>query len=173
MVEINKASDLSDLEKLIEKDFETRNISARRFPIRFIFLNSHEELKKVMDLMRNIAKKVELSSFLSRDDGWITPKDVTDNFKNINETSVVVSLSDYIRFLDDTSFRNVLTTLAEIEIIENKPFRIFVPLVGLWERFENLFKKYYRRENWAPVWKLNSQNKSIKLYQLDFDFNMK
>ena len=168
-MEISKFSELSDLKKMIEDDFENINVSAHRFPIRFIFLNSHEELKEVMDLMIGIAKKVELSSFLSKDDSWITPNDVINNIKNINETSVVVPLSEFIRFLNDEQFKRVLSALAEIE---GKSFRIFVPLVGLWERFENLFyKNFYRFENWAPVWKLNSPSKSIKIYQLAFDFN--
>ena len=168
-MEISKFSELSDLKKMIEDDFENINISAHRFPIRFIFLNSHEELKEVMDLMIDVAKKVELSSFLLRDNSWITPNDVIKNIKDINETSVVVPLSEYIRFLNDEQFKMVLSALAEIE---NKPFRIFVPLVGLWERFETLFyKNFYRFENWAPVWKLNSQSKSIKIFQIAFDFN--
>lgn len=168
-MEITKFSELSELKQMIEDDFNNINVSAHRFPIRFIFLNSHEELNEVMDLMIDIAKKVELSSFLLRDDSWFTPNDVIRNIEDINETSVVVPLSEYIRFLDDEKFKMVLSALAEIE---NKPFRIFVPLVGLWERFETLFyNNFYRYENWAPVWKLKSPSKSIKIYQIAFDFN--
>ena len=82
-MEITKFSELSELKKMIEDDFNNINVSAHRFPIRFIFLNSHKELNEVMDLMIDIAKKVELSSFLLRDNSWITPNDVIKNIKDI------------------------------------------------------------------------------------------
>ena len=41
----------------------------------------HEELKEVVNLVIDNATKIEVSSFLSKDDGWLTVNDVV---KNIN-----------------------------------------------------------------------------------------
>ena len=168
-MEINKFSELADLKDMIKEDFENFDVTAHRFPIRFIFLNSHEELKEVTDLMINENNLIELTSFLSKDDGWLTPNDIIKNIEKISDNSIVVPLSEFIRFLDDQKFESVLSALAEIE---NPSIRIYIPLVGLWDRFEDLFyDRFYRQDDWAPIWKLNSENKSIKIYQLAFDFN--
>ena len=168
-MEINKFSELADLKDMIKEDFENFDVTAHRFPIRFIFLNSHEELKEVTDLMVNENNLIELTSFLSKDNGWLTPNDIIKNIEKISDNSIVVPLSEFIRFLDDQKFESVLSALAEIE---NPSIRIYIPLVGLWDRFEDLFyDRFYRQDDWAPIWKLNSENKSIKIYQLAFDFN--
>ncbi len=168
-MEINKFSELNDLKKMIKDDFENFDVNAHRFPIRFIFLNSHEELKEVITLLKKTSDLIELSSFLLKDESWLTPTDIIKNVKNLNKDSVVVPLSEFIRFLDDQKFESILSSLAEIE---NASIRIYIPLVGLWDRFEDLFyDKFHRQDDWAPIWKLNSPNKSIKIYQPSFEFN--
>lgn len=168
---IHNFSEIDDLKKAIENDLVDFNISAARFPIRFIFLNSHEELKEIVDLLIDDAKKIELSSFLLSENSWFSVDQILNEIEKINENSVIVPLSEYIRFLEDENFQMILKDLA---LIENKNFKLYIPLVGLWERFDDLFwKKFDRKEHWAPVWKLNTPNKQIKIYQVNFDFNDK
>lgn len=162
-------SELNDLKIAIDKDLNEFNISASRFPVRFIFLNSHDELKEVVDLLINNAIKVELSSFLYSENSWLSVDQVISEIKNFNKDSVIVPLSEFIRFLDDGSFSKIINSLAEIE---NTNFKIYIPLIGLWERFNDLFlNHFYRNDNWAPIWKLNTPNKQIKIYQVNFEFN--
>jgi hypothetical protein len=166
---IYRFTELSDLKKVIKEDSDNFSISANRFPIRFIFLNSHEELKDVVDLLFEDAKIVELNSFLYSDDGWLGVDQVIKEVKKLTDKSIIVPFSEFIRFLKDEDFTKILNALAEIE---NTNFRLYIPLVGLWDRFEDLFwKKYYRQDNWAPIWKLDGPIKSIKVYQVGFDFN--
>ena len=168
---IYKFSEMDDLKKAIENDLVDFNISAARFPIRFIFLNSHDELKEIVDLLIDDAKKIELSSFLLSENSWFSVDQILNEIDKINENSVIVPLSEYIRFLEDENFQMILKHLA---LIENKNFKLYIPLVGLWERFDDLFwKKFDRKEHWAPVWKLNTPNKQIKIYQVNFEFNDK
>ncbi|MBQ7928096.1 MAG: BREX-4 system phosphatase PglZ [Methanobrevibacter sp.] len=168
---IHNFSEIDDLKKAIENDLVDFNISAARFPIRFIFLNSHEELKEIVDLLIDDAKKIELSSFLLSENSWFSVDQILNEIEKINENSVIVPLSEYIRFLEDENFQMILKDLA---LIENKNFKLYIPLVGLWERFDDLFwKKFDRKEHWAPVWKLNTPNKQIKIYQVNFEFNDK
>lgn len=83
-MEINKFSELNDLKKMIKDDFENFDVNAHRFPIRFIFLNSHEELKEVITLLKKTSDLIELSSFLLKDESWLTPTDIIKNVKNLN-----------------------------------------------------------------------------------------
>ena len=102
-------------------------------------------------------------------ESWLTVDQVVREIKKLNVSSIIVPFSEYIRFLEDKDFSKILKALSEIE---NTDFRLYVPLVGLWDRFEDLFwKKYYRKDNWAPIWKLMTPIKSIKIYQIGFEFN--
>ena len=166
---VRKFFEIDELKNAIEEDLVDFNISASRFPIRFIFLNSHEELKEIVDLLINDAKKIELSSFLLSDNSWFSVDQILNEIDKINENSVIVPLSEYIRFLDDEEFKMILKALA---LIEGKNFKLYIPLVGLWERFDDLFwKNFDRIDHWAPIWKLKTPNKQIKIFQINFDFN--
>jgi len=167
---IRNFNELSTLKDVIQEDLDNFSISANRFPIRFIFLNSHDELKEIVDLLYdNATNIIELSSFLYSDDAWLSVDQVVKEIKKIDESSIIVPFSEYIRFLEDNDFSRILRALAEIE---NTNFRLYVPLVGLWDRFDDLFwKDYYRKDNWAPIWKLCTPIKSIKIYQIGFDFD--
>ncbi|WP_323737502.1 BREX-4 system phosphatase PglZ (plasmid) [Methanosphaera sp. ISO3-F5] len=162
-------SNLNDLKESVKLDLEEFNISSSRFPVRFIFLNSYEELKNVVEILSENATKIELSSFLFSENSWFTNSELIKKIKEINETSVIVPLSEYIRFLDDVSFNEIFSLLAGIE---NTNIKLYIPLVGLWERFNDVFwNNFYRKNNWAPIWKLKSNAKQICIYQIDgFDF---
>ena len=166
---IHKFFEIDELKKAIENDLVDFNISATRFPIRFIFLNSHDELKEIVDLLIGDAKKIELSSFLLSETSWFSVDQILNEIDKINETSVIVPLSEYIRFLDNEEFKMILKALA---LIENKNFKLYIPLVGLWERFDDQFwKSFDRTDHWAPIWKLETPNKQIKIFQINFEFN--
>ena len=170
-MEINKFQNLDELKQEIGKDLERFSISSVRFPVRFIFLNSHSELNEIVDVLTDNAELVEISSFLYSDNGWFTVDQIAKEIKNINKTSVIVPFSEYIRFLNDDSFYKILTSLAEIE---NTNLKLYVPLVGLWERFENVFlDNYSRKDNWAPIWKLITEPKQINIFQVNFDLDKK
>ena len=84
-------TDLSSLKKVIKDDLDNFSISANRFPVRFIFLNSHDELKEIVDLLyENATNIIELSSFLYSADGWIYVDQVMKEIKKLNENSIIV-----------------------------------------------------------------------------------
>ena len=169
---IYKFSTLNELEEAINKDKTEFNISANRYPIRFIFLNSHEELKKIVNLLiKKGAKKKDLSSFLISKNSWLSDDEIVRKIDEINETSVIVPFSEFIRFSDPASFTQILASLA---LFENKGIKLYIPLVGLWERFENLFwSHFYKKTEWAPIWKLETPSKQIKIYQVDYELSDK
>lgn len=168
---IYEFNNLENLKESVKSDSEEFNISSNRFPIRFIFLNSHDELKEVVELLKDEMKVdiIRLSGFLSFDDSWLTPDQVIKEIKKLNNDSVVVPFSEYIRFLKPEDFYKILKGLSEIE---KNNIRIYIPLVGLWQRFDNYFwKNFYRKDNWAPIWKLNTPHRRINVYQIIFDFD--
>lgn len=168
---IYEFDDLENLKESMRSDLEEFNISSNRFPIRFIFLNSHDELKEVVELLKDEMNVdiIRLSNFLYSDDSWLTPTQVIKQIKKLNDNSVVVPFSEYIRFLKPEDFYNILKGLSEIE---KDNIRIYIPLVGLWQRFDDYFwRNFYRKDNWAPIWKLNTPHRRINVYQINFDFD--
>lgn len=170
---IHEFDDLEKLKESVKSDVEEFNISSSRFPIRFIFLNSHDELKEVVELLKDEMNVdiIRLSGLLRSEDSWLTPDEVIDKVKELNNNSVVVPFSEYIRFLKPEDFSKILKGLSEIE---NEDIKIYIPLVGLWQRFyDNFWKNFYRKDNWAPIWKLDSPHRQINVYQITFDFDDK
>lgn len=163
---------LDEIKEEIIEDLNKFNISANRYPVRFIFLNSHAELKKVASLLIEHAQIVELSSWLRSDESWFTGNQITKKIKNLDKSSVILPLSEFIRFSKDEEFTEILNQLATIENSEgegNLSRRIYIPLVGVWERFYDLFwKSFYKKDNWVNIWKFNSDVKSIKIFQVNF-----
>jgi len=164
---------LSSLEELYKKIEEDRNIkgypNANRFPVRFIHLNSFKELHQVLEfLTKEYNVKYKDISELLYDDNWLTSYDIVEEIKRIDENTVVVSLSEFLRFEED-----LFPTLKGLTEIERQDIRIYIPLVGIWERFEREFwNKFYRREEWVPVWRLETPTqRSVTLYLIDFNLN--
>ena len=163
-------SSLEELYKKIEEDRYFRGYpNVNRFPVRFIHLNSFRELREVFEFLtkKYNVKYKDISEFL-HGDNWLTSYEIVEEIKRINDNTIVVSLSEYLRFEED-----LFPTLKGLAEIEKPDVRIYIPLVGLWERFEREFwNKFYRREEWVPVWKLEtSTQRSITLYQINFNLN--
>ncbi|MDP2835876.1 MAG: BREX-4 system phosphatase PglZ [Methanobacteriaceae archaeon] len=141
-----------------------------RFPVRFIFLNSFVELREIVKFFSEDDLDIlELSHLLSGD-YWLTPDDVVNEIKKFDKNSIVLPISEYLRFLKPELFHETLKKLTEIE---KKGLRIYMPLVGLWEKFEQEFwVKYHRKNEWAPIWKLDTKSEKINIYQLNCKLNL-
>lgn len=159
---------IDSLSKRIINDRTSNRISDNRFPVRFIFLNSFEELKIVFEILSSEnAKIIDLSNLLLNENTWLTPEEIVDPVKELDEDAIFLPLSEYLRFQDDNDFYGILKSLTEIE---KDSKRIYVPLVGLWERFQSEFwNNFYRRKEWAPIWKLSTPSKKIQIFQINFD----
>jgi hypothetical protein len=82
----------------------------------------------------------------------------------------VLSISEYVRFLSDDEFYSIMSSLMEIENTKDNPNRrIYVPLVGITNRFINTFwRKYHRRQEIEPFWKIKSEEKKYNIYFVNF-----
>lgn len=159
---------IDSLSERITKDRSSNRLSDNRFPVRFIFLNSFEELKIVFEILsaKNV-KIIDLGNLLLNENTWLTPEEIVNSVKELDEDAVFLPLSEYLRFQDENDFYGILKSLTEIE---KDSKRIYLPLVGLWERFKSEFwNNFYRKKEWAPIWKFNSPSKKIQIFQINFD----
>jgi hypothetical protein len=165
---------LEELYNRIRHDKNSQKISDRRFPVRFIFINSFKELREIIRfLIKNCnVESREITELLSDKNLWLTTDEVVDWIKELSNNAVVAPLSEFLRFQGKEDFYITLKSLTEIEKQNN--IRIYIPLVGLWERFEQEFwTNFYRKEEWAPVWKLETSFQKITIYQINFDLDCK
>ena len=162
---------IRELYERIEDDKNSnRGFSDCRYPVRFIFLNSFEELKDVVNHLSSFdTEMVDLGDILSNENSWFTPTQLINIVKNLSKNAIVFPISEYLRFMDTDDFYTTIKSLTEIEKT-NLNIRIYIPLVGLEERFEKEFwNNFFRKEEWAPIWKLESFSKKICIFQINFD----
>jgi len=159
---------INDLYKRIDDDIKSNRPSDIRYPVRFIFLNSFDSVKRIIQYLEKDVKIIELETYLPRADGWLTPHEVVNIIKDISNNAIIVPLSEFLRFQNQDSFYTILKNLTEIETSKN--IRIYVPLIGLWERFQKEFwRNFYRKKEWAPIWKLVDKIQKIVIYQVNFN----
>jgi len=165
---------LEELYSRIKQDENSKRISDKRFPVRLIFINSFKELQEIIRfLIKNCnVENREITDLLSGKNRWLTTDEIINWVKGISHNAVIVSLSEFLRFQSKEDFYITLKSLTEIERQDN--IRIYIPLIGLWERFEQEFWAFfYRKEEWAPVWKLETPSQKIIIYQINFNLNHK
>lgn len=167
MQRLKEVSSIEELYQLIDEDRHSLSPLDNRFPIRLIFINSFDELQKLVETLteQNI-ELIDISDFLLNDYSWLTPDDLEQIFKNLSGDSIVLPVSEYMRFLDDNLFFSTFRKLSELETPGK---RIYVPLIGLFERYKKFLDNQIRE--WVPIWKLNTTSKQIHIYQVNYDLD--
>jgi len=173
---IKNFKSIEELYREIDSEKEDKSPSTRRYPIRLIFLNSFNSLNKITDYFSEQAVSIlQLNKLLPHNDGWLTSDDIINTVKLLGNDTVIVPFSEILRFKNIAEFNTILTSLFEIENSDTDySKRIYIPLVGMMERFERDFwKTFHRRDNWVPIWYLEeSFNKKIKIYQILFEADL-
>ena len=164
-----KLNSLEELYEEIERDKKTNAPSARRYPVRFVFLNSFKSLRDLVSYLgNNGVNLMELTTYLPKEDGWLTYNDIMNAVKNIKQDTILVPLSEILRFFNREDFFVVIKSLSELENKDN--LRLYIPFIGLLERFEKDFwDNFYRKGNWAPIWILNEPIEKTTIYQISFN----
>lgn len=170
---IKNFKSIEELFHAIETDKKASSPSAQRYPLRLIFLNNFDSFKAIISyLLDHEVTTLQLKTLLPYDDGWFTLDNVLNGVKLLRKDTVVVPFSEMLRFFPVIEFNTIITSLFEIENSSINYFtRIYIPLVGLKERFEKDFlRTFHRRDNWAPIWNLEEQlDKKIKIYQVAYN----
>ncbi|NPV88929.1 BREX-4 system phosphatase PglZ [Coprothermobacteraceae bacterium] len=169
---------LDDLLTWLFEDIESSKPENRRFPVRFIFARSRESFVELVDsLNKRCEVTIDLAEQLSGEDTWFTPDMLISMFKELSSryaSSCVVPLSEVMRFLNEADFSAVLRGISEIETRTNS--RVYVPMMGLWERFVAQFWSSYYRSSEAPqptiLTKQPAGDARILLYHVLFDLEL-
>ncbi len=170
-------STLDELMTEIQRDSQSpQSPSVQRFPIRFVFLPHLTMLKQLVSaLNKRHIRNIELSQKLPQDDKWLTTDGLIKVIKELDpETDyVVLPFSEVVRFFPDDQLQavfNCLTTEFENTGHIRKNRRMYLPLVGLHERFENVFwRSFHRRQEWAPIWKVAGEYQKLRVYLVNED----
>ena len=170
---INKLADIRALYKAIEDDCVTGNRINKRFPVRFILLRSYRDLRNLVTfLVKKGVKQIGLADCLEEDNIWPTTAEICDIIKGQTQNIILTGCSEYLRFLSSDEFYNLTKSLSEIETPYNYDYRIYIPLVGISERFlQEFWNKFFRKDEWPDVWQVESAldiEKTI-IFQLQMD----
>lgn len=146
-----------------------------RYPGRFIFFYNNLDYQNFVTNLnaRNNVKLVELtesSPFTHNEDSWLTPSSIIrDVIANLDPTHDVIltPLSEVLRFFPDDQFRCTISSFFEIENTDESQFRrrIYIPFLGLKNRFLNVFWRNYRRQREGePCLEVNGDEQRLKIY---------
>jgi len=164
-----KIKEFESIETLISEiyyDKVTSEILSRRYPVRLIFLQRFETFRVLIEKLSSIGiENYHLEKDLSHQDGWITKDTLISIVKNLSKDTAVVPFSEIVRFYSKDDFKNFFNQLLLIENFELSR-RIYLPLIGVEERFEKeFFQDFTRKDESAPYWKIAGENpNSIKVY---------
>ncbi|MFN3557556.1 MAG: BREX-4 system phosphatase PglZ [Bacteroidales bacterium] len=157
---------IEDLISEINADKVTNEILSRRYPVRLIFLQRFETFRVLIERLSSIGiENYHLERDLPHPDGWITKDTLISIVKDLSKDTAVVPFSEIVRFYSKEDFKNFFNQLLLIENIELSR-RIYLPLIGVEERFErDFFQDFTRKDESAPYWKISRETpNSIKVY---------
>ncbi len=166
---VDKIKEFENIEELISEinsDKDTRDILSRRYPVRLIFLQKFETFRLLIEKLSSIGvENYHLEKDLPHPDGWITKDTLISIVKNISKDTAIVPFSEIVRFYSKEDFNNFFNQLLLIEN-EDLSRRIYLPLIGVEERFEKeFFQNFTRKEESAPYWKISRETpNSIKVF---------
>ena len=150
---------IDDILTEIENDRHSIEVLNRRYAVRFIMLDNFNVYRDFVTRLSAIGiRSFDIENLLTDDeDRWITQDELKTAIKNIAESSIVSPFSEIARFYDDDKFK---TFFNEISLLENPhdnlTRRIYIPLIGLQNRFENFLNSFARIAESAPVWSIKS-----------------
>ncbi|WP_456471815.1 BREX-4 system phosphatase PglZ [Methanocaldococcus sp.] len=175
-MEIKKFRNIDEILNEIKNDKEFKDYIKDRFPVRFIFFPNKETFK---DFIENVVgenvkfEEIPISHYSEYSTSESIIRFIKSKIRN-DKDILVVPVSEIVRFYDSKCFSSLFQQLSEIEFKNNKnKVRIYIPIIGLYSRFEKEFLNYFsRRDEWAPIWKLdNVSSKKITVFCLNIELD--
>lgn len=154
-----------ELTQEIIRDKETRDMLAQRYAVRFIMLNNFNEFKELAKFMTNIGvDTLDLETLITGDDEWITKDMLKDAIKARKASTFVTPFSEIVRFYNDDDFRGFFNEIMLLEDIHNTNKRIYIPLIGLQNRFTDFLNHFARIQESAPIWRYDAEPQSVEVF---------
>lgn len=156
-----------DLTREIIHDRDTGDMLAQRYAIRFIMLNNFNEFKNLAKFMANIGvESLDLENLIDEgeDDTWITKDMLKSAMKSCTSSTFVSPFSELVRFYNDDEFRGFFNEIMLLEDIQRPQKRIYVPLIGLQNRFTDFLNHFARIQESAPIWRYDAEYQSVEVF---------
>ena len=118
---------------VIENDRTKFDRSSGRYSTRVIFLDNFTLFKELISSLN--LKRIDLSNLLPSPTKWFTSDELIKLIQDCDESCVIYPLSEILRFYTDRQLQSFLTSVFETQNNENKSKRVYIPLVGLYEKF--------------------------------------
>ena len=160
-------SSFSELTQEIIRDKDTRDMLAQRYAVRFIMLNNFNEFKELAKFMTNIGvDTLDLETLIDagEDDTWITKDTLKDAIKACKKSTFVTPFSEVVRFYNDNDFRGFFNEIMLLEDIHHPNKRIYIPLIGLQNRFTDFLNHFARIQESAPIWRYDAETQSVEVF---------
>lgn len=168
---IIRFADLEGLKSAIEQDLSTRDVNAQRYCVRFIMLNDFATFR---DLTSFLCKEIkvemfELQNLMLGEDKTITIDKLSNAIKRISQSSLVTPFSELVRFYKESDFNGFFNEIILNEDLKHPNKRIYIPIIGLNNRFNDFLKNFGRIEESAPIWQLYSpKDDKVSVYVTKF-----
>ena len=150
----------------IVNDIESNEMLAQRYPVRFIMLNNFDEFKKLAKQMANFGiRSLDLETLTGEGDDWITKDMLKDSLTACESSTFVTPFSEIVRFYNDDDFRGFFNDIILMENADSQTKRrIYIPLIGLQNRFTDFLNHFARLAESAPIWKCDAESQTVEVY---------
>lgn len=137
-----------------------------RYPVRFIMLNNFNVWHQLaQDLAGLGVQPLNLEELIEDNhERWITTDELSRTIKARTVTSVVAPFSELVRFYSDSDFRGFFNEIILTEDIDCPKKRLYIPLIGLQNRFSSFLNGFSRIEESAPVWAYLTEEHKTKVF---------
>lgn len=156
-----------ELTQRIIQDLNTNDMLAQRYAVRFIMLNNFNEFKNLAKFMADISvDSLDLETLIDdgEDDTWITIDTLKQAIKACKKSTFVTPFSELVRFYNDEDFRGFFNEIMLLEDIHNPQKRIYIPLIGLQNRFSDFLNHFGRIRESAPIWRYDAEPQSVEVF---------
>lgn len=160
-----------ELRREIMRDRDTREMLACRYAVRFIMLNNFNEFREQARFMSNIGvAALDLEEVIEdgENDTWITKDMLRKTIEQLKCSTFVTPFSELVRFYDDDEFRGFFNEIMLLEDTSRPEKRIYLPLIGLQNRFTDFLNHFARAEESGPVWCYNTEPQRVEVFVARF-----
>lgn len=164
---IKEFSTLEALETEIRNDLVSKDVLAQRYCVRFIMLNNFDAYRKLFKFLTddlNVAT-FDLEDLAYGEDKTVTIDSLIDQVQSFDRTTLITPFSELVRFYKEDDFRGFFNDVILSEDINHPQKRIYIPIIGLHNRFTDFLKNFGRIQESAPIWQYyTSQADKVTVY---------
>lgn len=165
-----------ELTREIIRDRDTGDMLAQRYAVRFIMLNNFNEFKNLAKFMVDIGvDSLDLENLIEEGEGdtWITKDMLKAAIKACDKSTFVSPFSELVRFYNDDDFRGFFNEIILMEDIRHPKKRVYIPLIGLQNRFSDFLNHFARIQESAPIWRYDAEPQSVEVFLAKYkDFKL-